>query len=209
MLLGLGTVLFCVERGCRATFGLYYGVSFMGGMAGNVATDFASTVAAVVLGLIPFILLSLAPVVFFVIFRGGVVRDEGQEAPVRVIMAAVLVACQLTAYLVSSLGPVKNYYTYEFTVNTSVPHFGLLTSVRLELEYAVVGVPTAPLDAFLDDPSTTASSTRRRAPPPTRLARSPSIRSPPAPTRWTSTLRRWPRRRPTRPSRACTNISPR
>ena len=157
VLLGLGTVLFCVERGCRATFGLYYGVSFMGGMAGNVAGDFASTVAAVVLGMIPFILLSLAPVVLFVVLRGGVVSDEGQEAPIRIIMAALLVACQLTAYLVSSLGPQKNYYTYDFTANTAIPHFGLLTSVRLELEYAVTGIPTPPLDAFLDDPVTSST----------------------------------------------------
>ena len=31
-----GTIILCVERGCRATFGLYYGISFMGDMAGNV-----------------------------------------------------------------------------------------------------------------------------------------------------------------------------
>lgn len=41
VLLGLGTVLFCVERGCRSTFGLYYGVTFMGDMAADVAGDSA------------------------------------------------------------------------------------------------------------------------------------------------------------------------
>ena len=47
VMLGLGAVLFCVERGCRATFNLYYGLGFMGGMAGDVTGDFGSTVASV------------------------------------------------------------------------------------------------------------------------------------------------------------------
>ncbi len=152
VLTGLWTILLCVERGCRATFGVYYGLSFMGGMAGAVAGDFASTVAQVVLGLIPFILLALVPVVLYVFLRGRVIPDQGQEAPIRIILAAALAACQLTAYLLSILGPAKSYYTYDFTASAAIPHFGLLTSARLELEYAVAGVPSAPLDAFLDDP---------------------------------------------------------
>ncbi|MBD5083832.1 MAG: LTA synthase family protein [Clostridiales bacterium] len=157
VVIGLGAILLCVERGCRATFGIYYGVSFMGGMAGDVAGDFGSTVAKVVLGLIPFILLSFVPLVVFILLRQSVIPDQGQEAPIRIILAALLVAFQLTAYLLSTLGPVKSYYTYEFTANAAIPHFGLLTSVRLELEYAVMGIPTAPLDAFLDDPLPTAT----------------------------------------------------
>jgi len=152
VLTGLWTVLLCVERGCRSTFGLYYGVSFMGGMAGDVAGGFGSTVISVALGLIPFILLALAPVVAYILLRRHIVPDQGQEMPVRIILAAVLVACQLTAYLLSILGPAKSYYTYEFTANTGVPHFGLLTSVRLELEYAVAGTPEPKLDDLIDDP---------------------------------------------------------
>lgn len=155
VILGLGAVIFCVERGCRATFNLYYGVTFMGGMAGNVAGDFGSTVVQVVLGMIPFILLSFVPLAAFVALRCRVVLEEGSENPVRIILAAVLVACQLSAYLVATLGPVGSYYTYEFTTNTAVPHFGLLTSMRLELEYAVAGVPAPPLGEFIDDPVST------------------------------------------------------
>ena len=157
VLIGLWTVLLCVERGCRATFGIYYGVGFMGGMGGDVMGGFASTVAQVVLGLVPFILLSFIPLVAYILLRRTVVPDQGQENPVRIILAAVLVACQLTAFLLSTLGPVKNYYTYEFTSNTAVPHFGLTAALRLELEYAVAGTPAPPLDQFLDDPAPTAS----------------------------------------------------
>ena len=156
VLIGLGAVLFCVERGCRATFGVYYGVTFMGAMAADVTGDFGGTVVSVALELIPFILLALVPLAAFIPLRRRVVPDQGQDMSIRVILAAALVACQLTAYLLSILGPVKSYYTHEFTANTGIPQFGLLTSVRLELEYTVTGVPIAPLDAFLDDPVTPA-----------------------------------------------------
>ena len=158
--LGLGTVLFCVERGCRATFNLYYGIGFIGGMAGDVAGDFGSTVVEVVLAMIPFILLSFAPLAAFLFLRRSVVPDEGSETPLRIVLAAVLVACQLTAYLLSVLGPAKSYYTYDFTVNAAVPHFGLLTAARLEVEYTVAGVPAPPLGEFLDDPVKDRKSTR-------------------------------------------------
>ena len=157
VVLGLTAVIFCVERGCRAMFGLYYGVGFMGVMAGDVMGGFGSTVSRVVINLIPFILLSFLPLAAYVLLRGAIVPDQGQETPVRIILAAVLVACQLTAFLLSTLGPVKNYYTYEFTSNTAVPHFGLTAALRLELEYAVAGTPAPPLDQFLDDPAPTAS----------------------------------------------------
>ncbi len=155
VVLGLGTVLFCVERGCRATFNLYYGIGFIGGMAGDVAGDFGSTVVEVVLAMIPFILLSLAPLIAFIVLRQRVVPDQGGETPVRIILAAALVACQLTAYLLSVLGPAKSYYTYDFTANAAVPHFGLLTAARLEVEYTVAGIPTPPLGEFIDDPEDT------------------------------------------------------
>lgn len=169
-----GTMILCVERGCRATFGVYYGISFMGDMAGNVAGDFGSTVVQVALGLVPFILLSFVPLVLFIFLRHTIIPDRGQETPIRIMLVTILVACQLAAYLLSILGPVKNYYTYEFTANTSIPHFGLLTSIRLELEYNLFGIPDAPLDTFLDDPPTPTPSPEESLGQPTDPTGEPS-----------------------------------
>ena len=169
--LGLGAVLFCVERGCRAMFGLYYGVGFMGVMAGDVVGGFGSTVGRVVINLIPFILLSFVPLAAYILLRASVIPQQGKDSPVRIIMAAALVACQLTAFLLSTLGPVKNYYTYEFTPNTAVPHFGLTTALRLELEYAVAGTPAPPLGEFLDDPVPTAEPTAQPSEQPSQAPR--------------------------------------
>ena len=111
VVIGLGTVLLCVERGCRSTFGVYYGVTFMGGMAADVAGGFGTTVASVVLGLIPFILLAFVPLAAYILLRQGVIGDQGQEMPIRIIQAALLVAFQLTAFLISTLRPKKNNNT--------------------------------------------------------------------------------------------------
>lgn len=145
VLLALGTVVLCVERGCRSMFGLYYGLGFMGGMAGDVVGNFGSTVWSVILSIIPFILLALVPLVAFCLLRSAIVYDEGQSGTVRIMLAAVLVVCQLAGSLTSSLGGAKSYYTYEFTANTAVPQFGLVTMLRLEIQYAIFGTPEAPL----------------------------------------------------------------
>ncbi len=157
VVLGLGTVLFCVERGCRATFNLYYGFAFMGEMAGNVAGDFGSTVVQVVLGLIPFILLSFVPFAAYILLRQTVFQEEGQEMAARIILAAALVVFQAGGWALSAFGAEANYYTYEYTANTSIPHFGLVTTLRLELEYAVLGVPIPPLGDLIDDPVNTSA----------------------------------------------------
>ena len=145
VLLAAGMVILCMERGCRSMFGVYYGLTFMGGMAGDVVGNFASTIWDVILSIIPFILLSLVPLIAYRFLRFSVVYDEGQPGAVRIMLAVLLVICQLAGFLMSSLGGAKNYYTYEFSANTSIPQFGLVTSLRLELEYAVFGTPEAPL----------------------------------------------------------------
>lgn len=149
VVLGIGTVLFCVERGCRGMFGLYYGIGFMGGMTGDVVGNFGSTVWAVILGLIPFIVLALVPVVLYVFFRQELVNQRGQDNLVRAALAGAMVACQLIAFLLSAFGEARSYYTYDYLANSAIPHFGLVTSARLEAEYAVFGMPEVPLEDLL------------------------------------------------------------
>ena len=166
VILGLGTVLFCVERGCRATFNLYYGLGFMGGMAGDVTGDFGSTVVSVILGLIPFILLSFVPLIAYILLRNMVFQEDGQENLTQIILAVGIVIFQLGGWALSAFGGQARYYTYEYTANVSIPHFGVMTSLRLELEYAVAGIPTPPLSEFID-PVDTPAPTGTGSPEPT------------------------------------------
>lgn len=147
------TVFTCVEYCCKSFFKIYFGLGYMQGMAGQVVGDFSGTMVEVVLARIPFILLSLIPFVVYLRMCSVILYEKGQRAPVRVMLAGLMVVLQLVGVLTARLGAEKNYYTYDFSVNTSVPHFGLLTTLRLELGYAITGIPETPLDALLpDDP---------------------------------------------------------
>lgn len=145
VLIVLGTVITCTEHCCKAVFNSYFSLGFMGGMAGQVTGDFTSTLVRVIIGRIPFIVLALIPVAVYFLLRLSVVYERGQGNVVRIMLAVVMVVCQLIGFLMSSLGGARNYYTYEFTANASIPQFGMVSCLRLEVEYAVFGTPEAPL----------------------------------------------------------------
>ena len=180
----LNAVLLCVERGCRDIIGQYYTLGFMGKMAGDATRDFGGIFLTSILGLAPFILLSAVPFLLFVPLRRKVIRDDGQKKLARLILAAAAVLCQLLGWALSAFGIAANYYTYEFTANAGITHFGLATTVRLELEYAVFGVPIPPLPAFTDAELTQppATATPAASPRPTPPAEpTAGITDPPAP----------------------------
>lgn len=151
VLVALGGVILCVERGCRSMFGVYYGLTFMGGMAGDVMGNFASTIWDVVLDILPFLLLAFLPLAAYCLLGRAIVPQGGQIALVRGLLAGGMAVCQLAAFLISSLGGAGSYYTYDFTANTAIPQFGLVSALRLELEYALFGQPEAPLPELHPD----------------------------------------------------------
>ncbi|OUN24639.1 hypothetical protein B5G37_06635 [Pseudoflavonifractor sp. An85] len=152
------TVFTCVEYCCKSFFKIYFGLGYMQGMAGQVVGDFSGTVVEVVLARIPFILLSLVPLAVYVWLCPVIFHEKGQRASVRGMLAVLMVVFQLVGVFAARVGGAKNYYTYDFSVNTSMPHFGLVTTLRLELSYAITGIPEVPLDQLLpDDPLPTAT----------------------------------------------------
>lgn len=153
VLLLAGTVILCIERGCRATLGLYFGLVFMGDMTGDVVSTFGSTVWTAFLSMLLFVLLSAVPMIAYLFLCTSILPDRGQDSFTRIILAAAMAVCQLAAFLLSFFSSASNYYTYDFTANTAVPHFGLVTALRLEIEYALFGTPTAALADFIEEPS--------------------------------------------------------
>ena len=77
---------------------------------------------------------------------------------------------------------MKSYYTYEFAANSAIPHFGLLTSVRLELEYNLAGTPAPPLDEFIDPVDTPAPGGSAQPSADPSAAPSPDASRRPVPT---------------------------
>ena len=148
---GVWTVLTCVEYCCKSFFKIYFGLGYMQGMAGQVVGDFSSTMVEVVLGRIPFILLSLLPLGTYLWFYRSIFYEKGQRASVRGVLALLMVGLQCIGVFTTRMGEFSNYYTYDFSENASIPNFGLITTMRLELSYALTGIPQAPLDDLLDE----------------------------------------------------------
>lgn len=176
VLVAAWTVLVCVEYCCKSFFKIYFGLGYMQGMAGQVVGDFSGTIVEVVLARIPFLVLSLLPLALYIWKNTAILYEKGQRAPVRGMLAVLMVVLQLAGVLMARVGGEKNYYTYDFSVNTSIPHFGLVTTLRLELSYAVTGIPQAPLDQLLpDDPVYTATPAPSTAPSDPSASQAPVI----------------------------------
>ena len=143
--IAFGTVFTCVEYCCKSFFKSYFSLGYMKNMAGQVMGDFFGLLVEVVLARIPFILLSFVPLIACILLRKRIFGEKGQSGLARVVIAVVLVLCQLGGFLLSNFGSEKNFYTYDFEANVAIPHFGVITGLRLEIEYALFGVPEAPL----------------------------------------------------------------
>ncbi len=151
VLMFLTIVVLCAERGIKGFFSMYYGVLAAMSTAGDAVTNFAEDTKLVILNLIPFILLALVPFVLYILFRKTVLRDRGQIWLTRVLALFLAAMCFLFGFMFSNIGEMKPYYTYDFTTNNGIPSFGLVTSVRLELQYALFGAPEQDLSDFIQD----------------------------------------------------------
>ena len=151
-IMAFGTVFTCIEYCCKSFFKTYFGLGYMQGMAGQVVGDFFGLIVEVVLARIPFILLSFVPLIVVILLRKKMFPNRGQPGRVRLLAAVLLVLFQLAGFLLSNFGAEKNFYTYDFATDASIPHFGVVTSIRLELEYALFGTPEPPLPVIDLDP---------------------------------------------------------
>ena len=146
----LWTVLVCVEYCCRSYFKSYFFLRFITGMTDHVVTGFGDTIIPdVVLPRLPFILLSMVPLVLCILLRRRIVTEYrmGKWSLLFLLVMALLLGG--TASCLAHWGVYKDAYTYNFNADTGVTHFGLNATVRLEVTYAIFGQP---LPALPDTP---------------------------------------------------------
>ena len=156
VLTALWTVFVCVEYCCKSYFKIYFGIGYMVGMTGNVLHDFSGTMFEVILARIPFILLSLLPLIVLIIWRLIIVPDQRKRRGVRWIFLILVILFQLIGSLIGNFGSHRAQYTYNYNANDTVPQFGLTTALRLEAEYAIFGLPDLPsidIDFMIDQGS--------------------------------------------------------
>ena len=140
-----GTVYICAQYCCKSFFGNYFAVGYMGQMAGGVVGDFAGTMFTVIKNAVPFILLSLIPLLVYMLVRTRFFSRQLYMGKHRVTALILLICFQLLGSLFSISGSKRSLYTYDFQTNTAIGEFGAFTALRLELQYEVFGMPEAPL----------------------------------------------------------------
>ncbi len=140
------TVLLCVEYCCKSYFKSYFGLGYMANMAGQVMSDFAATAVEVVFDRLPFIGLSLIPFICLIIFRRHLLPQKSLGKKAGIILLVILVLSQVLGSVLCLNSRQKDTYTYNYTPDRAVATVGLAGTVRLEVQYAIFGIPEAPLD---------------------------------------------------------------
>lgn len=139
------TVLTCIEYCCKSYFKSYWGLSFITQMTGNVVGNFFSTMLEIIFGRIVFILLSFLPLVLLIILRRRLLPGKTLSVRCRVMALAVFAVCQAVGSALCYTGEDWADYTYNYVTDYAVPRFGLAATIRLEAQYAIFGLPDAPV----------------------------------------------------------------
>ena len=148
-IMAVWTVLVCVEYCCRSYFKTYFAIGFIGNMTGDVVAGFGEAV--------------LPDVVPCILLRRRIVTEQRMGRWSLLLLLAMCLIAGLTGSALSHWGAYRDAYTYNFTTDTGVTHFGLNAAIRLEATYAIFGHPTPPLpevssDAEDDAPAVTTST---------------------------------------------------
>ena len=139
------TVLTCIEYCCKSYFKTYFSLSFVTHMTGQVVGDFFTTMMEIIFTRLPFILLSFLPLAALIVFRRRLLPGKRLSGRVRLLALAGFAVCQIAGSALCYAGEYRADYTYNFVTDRAVPRFGLTASVRLEAQYALLGVPEAPM----------------------------------------------------------------
>lgn len=153
-------VVFCVEYFVYREFKLFYDLRTVTAGAGDAATGFADQIWALILspaGIIH-ILLFLAPVIAYAVWGTGTpslakTLEASDVLPTRARWARNVIVVQVCALLVvSCTGTYANTYGEQYSFQSAVTNFGLLTGLRKEVQALVTG-STAKVSFTATDPS--------------------------------------------------------
>lgn len=147
-------ILYGIEFCCDDFYGIYFGISFMTGMTGDVVNGFTATIGEVVFDRIPQILVLIAPVILWaVLLISKKTRSWQFEMTVKKGVPALCgaLALLLAGTVISSTGEKKALYTYDFEPNSGVRRLGVLSAARLELQYSLLGKPEPELPEINSD----------------------------------------------------------
>lgn len=156
--------------------------SYFGGAGDAAEGSFGDSPIGSLLKLVLFLILALLPLLIYRITRGRVLSKRGLDGQYRIMMATLILACQMTGYLMSILPADGALYTTDFTVYEAIPNYGVTNSMRLALQYTLFGHPGEDEDSKEPPPKDTASQPpESEAPATTGPENSPEPEATPTP----------------------------
>ncbi|MCR4586002.1 MAG: sulfatase-like hydrolase/transferase [Lachnospiraceae bacterium] len=134
--------VFFFEYNCISFYKIYYGLFYAIGMTGQVLGEFADLAGEVALGNIGMAVFFALPFIFYIVFAKKIIADDTDKLHrKRPLVLIPFAALMLAAVMFMRLGPKADVYTYAFSVPGCVPATGLLTALRLDLCYRIIGTP--------------------------------------------------------------------
>ncbi len=106
---------------------------------GDVAQDFGGTLAKTIIFGIPKIVLFFLPTVLYIRKRHALPKAHRLQRRTLLPMGACWLLISLIAVIAASHGKTAGAYASEYNYNAATQTFGLVTSSRLNLKYAVFG----------------------------------------------------------------------
>ncbi len=150
VILALLAVLFSADFCCKIYYTTFFGLSFMLSMVTSIATGFAGEAVGVILKNSWYIVLSFVPFVLFLLLRKKLfpdkIRRKGRLQLIALLLSLVLHAVPLCLIHFGSgaFETDRSVYTSLYSADSAIPRFGVVTNLRLELQYALFGMPAEP-----------------------------------------------------------------
>ncbi len=156
--------------------------SYFGGAGDAAEGSFGDSIIGSLLRMVLFLVLALLPLLIYRITRGRVLSKRGLDGQYRIMMVTLILACQMTGYILSILPENSSLYTTDFAVDTAIPEYGLTNSLRLGLQYTIFGHPGGDEEDKKDPPPKNTASQPPESEAPTTTEPENSTEPTPTPT---------------------------
>ncbi|MBP5493954.1 MAG: LTA synthase family protein [Lachnospiraceae bacterium] len=139
-------LVFCVEHDCLHFYKMYYGITYAISVTGQVMGDFSDVVWEVAGEYALQEALLFLPLLVYFVFMGKILPKKKYTPKLIPVILIPFLIIQLSADLVCRNSDFSNFYTYDFTTFSLVPHTGIINTFGLEITYSIFGTPKAPIE---------------------------------------------------------------
>ena len=139
-LIGATGIPYIVEYLIYRFFKTFYDIGMVTGTAGDAATTYTAEIFQLILTSIPVLILFFVPLAFYLIFGSKFIPAYRSNAVVRIISGLTTVLTYVLASLLIMVSSIyAPMYKAEYNFRSAVENFGLISGLRLDAKYLILG----------------------------------------------------------------------